>query len=554
VTPDSDLPYTAVVAIHGTGFTPHEPVFSVFCIDTASVSSCGLFYANGSSDASGVADFSMTVRRRYRFGSTTTLDCTDPGTTCRVMVGGNLSYERVSVPVSFDPNAPIPPPPTASITPDHDLGYEQTVTLTGTNFVPGPVTVLECGSFDGTDGTSTVCFGFSQLQADASGNVSGPVDVVRLLELGPGSQVDCGATTGTCTLEVVASDNDELIIPLQFDPNSQPPPPPALRVTPSAGLFDGQHVTVAGTNFRPGTQVGVTECRAGVVAIADGCDLSQVRVATVGADGTFSRRFVTESVLRTSDGPIDCTVRASACVLTAANAPQRPDFAAAPLSFDAPELSVLGVGVREGTGDMTMAPVHVTLSAPDRNPITVHWVADAETASPGTDYTSMRGTLTIPAGATEAMIDAEVVADASDEPTETFRIRVVDALGTNVVDRTGVVTIHDDDPAPRVCVFDTSRREDHGEAHAEVRLSAPSGRTVVVHYVTHHGSADAGSDYVRKDSRLVFLPGETRHLVRVTLVNDRVHEPTETFQVEIDRVEQATIGRGTATVTITDDD
>jgi hypothetical protein len=105
-----------------------------------------------------------------------------------------------------------------------------------------------------------------------------------------------------------------------------------------------------------------------------------------------------------------------------------------------------------------------------------------------------------------------------------------------------------------VSVFDASRREDHGEAHAEVRLSAPSGRTVVVHYVTHHGSADAGSDYVRKDSRLVFLPGETRHLVRVTLVNDRVHEPTETFQVEIDRVEQATIGRGTATVTITDDD
>jgi hypothetical protein len=203
---------------------------------------------------------------------------------------------------------------------------------------------------------------------------------------------------------------------------------------------------------------------------------------------------------------------------------------------------------------MTMAPVRVMLSEPGRNPVTVHWVAEGESASEGTDFTSMRGTLTIPAGATEAMIDIAVVADAMDEPTETFRVRVVDARGTNIVDRTGVVTIHDDDPAPRVVVHDTHRREDHGEAHAEVTLSAPSGRTVIVHYVTHHETARAGSDYVRKDLRLVFLPGETRHLVRVVLVNDRVHEPTETFTVELDRVEQASAERRVGTVTITDDD
>jgi hypothetical protein len=401
-----------------------------------------------------------------------------------------------------------------------------------------------------------VCPVFAQLTADASGHVSGTVDILRILSFGPGGgpQVDCATASQPCVLQVGNFDDDIITVPLQFDPNSQPPPAPALTVTPSTGLFDGQHVTVAGRNFLPGSQVGVTECRAGVTAIADGCDLSQVRVATVGADGTFSRRYVTESVLRTSDGPIDCTVRPNTCVLTAANAPARTDFAAAPVSFAPPELAVFGVGVTEGTGDMTMAPVQVMLSKPDRNPITVHWVADAETAAPGTDYTSMRGSLTIPAGATDAMIDADVVADAVDEPTETFRIRVTDALGTDIVDSTGVVTIHDDDPAPRVSVFDSRRREDHGEAQAEVRLSAPSGRTVIVHYVTHHGSADAGSDYIRKDGRLVFLPGETRHLVRVTLVNDRVHEPTETFRVEIDRVERATIARGTATVTITDDD
>jgi hypothetical protein len=166
----------------------------------------------------------------------------------------------------------------------------------------------------------------------------------------------------------------------------------------------------------------------------------------------------------------------------------------------------------------------------------------------------MTGSISIPAGATEAMIDAMVVADHMDEPTEAFRIRVVDARGTKIVDPVGTVTIHDDDAAPTVSVRDTSRREDHGEAHAEVVLSAPSGKTVIVHYVTHHGTARAGSDYVRKDSELVFHPGQTRHLVRVVLVNDTVHEPTEWFHVELDRAEQATIARGVATVTITDDD
>ena len=250
---------------------------------------------------------------------------------------------------------------------------------------------------------------------------------------------------------------------------------------------------------------------------------------------------MTESVLGTSNGAVDCAITPDTCVIAAANFPQSDDFAVAALDFDVPELTVQGIGVTEGTGDMTMAPVQVMLSKPDRNPITVHWIAQGGTASPGTDFASMRGTLTIPAGATEAMIDTEVVADAMDEPTETFRIRVVDALGTRVTDRVGTVTIHDDDAAPTVVVRDTRRREDHGEAHAEVLLSAPSGKTVIVHYVTHHVSARAGSDYVRKDSRLIFLPGETRHLVRVVLVNDRVHEATETFHVEIDRVEQASV-------------
>ena len=197
--------------------------------------------------------------------------------------------------------------------------------------------------------------------------------------------------------------------------------------------------------------------------------------------------------------------------------------------------------------------MHVTLSKPDRNPLTVQWAATPESAD-ATDFVTASGSVTIPAGETSVTIDPRVVGDALDEATETFRVRVTTALGTKIVDPTGVVTIHDDDPEPTVAIRDTGRREDRDEAHAEVLLSAPSGRTIVVHYRTHDGSATAGADYVPKVARLVFAPGETRHVVRVALVNDRVHEPTETFRVEIDGVEHATATRSVATVTITDDD
>ena len=155
---------------------------------------------------------------------------------------------------------------------------------------------------------------------------------------------------------------------------------------------------------------------------------------------------MTESVLRTADGPVDCSTAPNACVLAAANAPG-PDFAAAPLGFDPPELAVTGVGVTEGTGGMTMAPVRVELSKPDRNPITVRWVAEPGSATQGTDFASIRGTLTIAAGETEAMIDTSVVADAMDEPTEVFRVPSSKPAGTKIVDRSGTVTIHDDDAA-----------------------------------------------------------------------------------------------------------
>jgi hypothetical protein len=107
---------------------------------------------------------------------------------------------------------------------------------------------------------------------------------------------------------------------------------------------------------------------------------------------------------------------------------------------------------------------------------------------------------------------------------------------------------------PSLTIRDGGATEGGGEIRAEVTLSKPSSTTIVVGYVTHHDSARSGTDYVRKRSRLVFRPGETRHVVRVALVDDRGAEPTERFRVAVEEADHVHVSRGTADLTITDDD
>jgi Neocarzinostatin family./Calx-beta domain. len=553
VTPTTNLSYRAQVTVHGTGFSAGEFVYADFCADSQQSGGCGSSSNGTAADASGTVDFTLDVKRRVSFGGVEMVDCIDAGTQCSVQVQGQRSYERTQVTVTFDPNSPIPPPPTATATPDHDLGFRQVVNITGSGFPPGPTDVQQCAPAD-RPGPFGACTGFAQVVADANGAITGSIEVRRLLNFGGDTPFDCATSPQPCTLQIGSGDPDETAtVPLGFDPNSQPPPPPVVVVSPSTHLLDGQQVTVGGLGFAAGATLGMAPCKAGVTAIADACDIGRAGVATAGANGAFLTTRAAAGVIQTAQGSVDCTTAIDACVLAVANAADLSEFATAAMSFDAPELMVHSATATEGTGDMTPAEVMVELSTPIGTPTTVEWQAIPGTA--GTDdFMQTRGRVTIPAGATEAMIHVDVVGDAIDEPTERFTVQVISALGTRISDGTATVKIRDDDGPPSASIRDGRGREARGRAYAEVTLSGPSGKTIVVHYVTHHGSARSGTDYVRQDSELIFLPGETRHVIRVALVDDHTREPTESFRIELDRAENADVADDTGIVTITDDD
>jgi len=167
---------------------------------------------------------------------------------------------------------------------------------------------------------------------------------------------------------------------------------------------------------------------------------------------------------------------------------------------------------------------------------------------PGTatsaDYTATAGTVTIPAGADGGTIPAEIVADALDEPTERFTIAVDSVTGANIDDGSATVKIHDDDAEPALVVGDAQVHEGDGTASIGVMLSAPSGRDVTVEFRTHHHSARSGSDFVRSRGSVTIRAGHLGTTIRIPIVDDAVHEGTETFRVELDDADHAELDHG----------
>jgi chitinase len=86
-----------------------------------------------------------------------------------------------------------------------------------------------------------------------------------------------------------------------------------------------------------------------------------------------------------------------------------------------------------------------------------------------------------------------------------------------------------------------------------VTLSAVSASEVTVDWATADGSAN-GSDYTAASGTLTFAPGETSKTITLFVTGDTGVEPTEAFTVSLSAPSGATIGDGSATVTITDDD
>ncbi|MFO0809261.1 MAG: Calx-beta domain-containing protein [Gemmataceae bacterium] len=100
--------------------------------------------------------------------------------------------------------------------------------------------------------------------------------------------------------------------------------------------------------------------------------------------------------------------------------------------------------------------------------------------------------------------------------------------------------------------LDTVVRYDSGVV---VSLDSASATPVSVSYTTADGTASAASKYYAQSGTVTFNPGQTSRRILLATKDNLSAEPSESFSVQLSNpTGGATIGTGTAAVTVTDDD
>ena len=329
VTPSTALTHNQIVIVTGSGFAPHSPISIVECVAGSSTPEDCDYTTDPYKETGDAGHFRVKYRVRRVISTYTSgvVDCTEAPQGCE------LRYEDYSdvlsagrTPISFDPDAPLPPPPAVAVTPDTDLVNRQTVTVTGTGYPPDEEVQIEvCADgvaatkVGGPIGPPEACDYVAYQNTDGSGGFSAAVKVHRIFRY-EGPELDCAKTACVLRVESYSDVLATASVPIAFDDSLPAPPPyPEINVTPGTTLEDGTAVTVTGAGFAPSASVGVGQCVNSPTSERD-CDSRVGITVTTDATGAFTATIHVRRVITTANAAtIDCSARAGRCLIGAAN-------------------------------------------------------------------------------------------------------------------------------------------------------------------------------------------------------------------------------------------
>ena len=202
-------------------------------------------------------------------------------------------------------------------------------------------------------------------------------------------------------------------------------------------------------------------------------------------------------------------------------------------------LTVNNASVTEGnapTGRNAVFTVRLTAAASIT--VRVNYQTTNGSATAGTDYTAVSGTLTFAPGQTVQTVQVPVTGDTTVERDETLYLDLSNPVAAGraaILDRSrGVGVIVNDDTAALFISNGTVTEGNGGTRllNLTVRLARPSDAAVRVDYTTGDLTAQtADGDYIAHSSRLVFAPGQTVRTVQVVVRGDTTVEVNETLRV-----------------------
>lgn len=209
-----------------------------------------------------------------------------------------------------------------------------------------------------------------------------------------------------------------------------------------------------------------------------------------------------------------------------------------------PLLNVVNVNVfNEGdAGTSTDVSFIATLSTPLTTDIELSYTTLDGTATAPQDYLPSSGSVTLPAGETEAQFTVTVNGDDEAEGVTPEQFLVpLDVNSDDVVLSFPWVTglIYDDDTpveVRRIFIHNTSLVEgDDASADMvfDVTLDAPAITPVTFSFETTDDTAIAGSDYVQTFGEQTFETGESELTIPVPILGDTEAEDDETFFLSV---------------------
>ncbi len=204
-----------------------------------------------------------------------------------------------------------------------------------------------------------------------------------------------------------------------------------------------------------------------------------------------------------------------------------------------------------------------TVSLPSVNTgtaITVNYTISG-TATEGSDYTALSGSVSIPNGAQSATITVVPINDTAVEPVETVIVTLASGTGYNIgspSNATVSITSEDISPLPSISVSasDSSASESPLD-NGIFTVSLPSvntGTAITVNY-TISGTATEGSDYTALSGSVSIPNGAQSATIIVVPINDIEVEPAETVIVTLASGTGYAVGSpSNATVNISSED
>ena len=222
---------------------------------------------------------------------------------------------------------------------------------------------------------------------------------------------------------------------------------------------------------------------------------------------------------------------------------------------ETPTVSFASASQSAGEGSGTH-DVEVTLGPAPTTDVTFTYTVGG-TATAGSDFTiAHSGTVTVPKGATTALIPVTFIDDTEGESGETVVLKLSGNAGYKVASPgTHTLTIADNEPVLSFASASQSAGEGSGTRNVGVTLSPAPTTDVTVTY-TVGGTATAGSDFTVANSGTVTVPaGATTATIPVTLIDDTEGESGETVVLKLTGNAGYRVGSpGTHTLTIADNE